>query len=394
MQPLPTNQFMDGISKSPGHPSPLHLPSKSPPGSPDGKNKTVPPLHPVWHPQQEKLLKQWGEVATCNRWLHYHSHMMFVRWTKWFTLPVIILSSLTGTLNFAQSSFPPQYQSMAPLIIGTVNLITGLITTIGSFLRVSELAEGNRVAALSYCKLASNIRVELLLPASERTMNGSDFIALCRAEIDRLNEQTPDIPRKVEKEFKQYYKKWFTSIDDNEFYTPDILTLRSVEIFKEKAVILKTDKEMNAIPGKDQDQKEEVKPKGRSVFDGTSVRKWPKVENQSDKGHTVFLPTEGTASIDYLKDARQKELESLKENGIVSRRATLSDPPTIIHMRPSFGTRDNSTTDNQQEPIKADSVSVIVPTELVSSIPDVPNAPNVPDVQPETLKTSENIISE
>ena len=358
MQPLQSNQVMDGISKSPGHPSPLHLPSKSPPGSPDGKNKTVPPLHPIWHPQQEKLLKQWGEVATCNRWLHYHSHMMYVRWTKWFTLPVIILSSLTGTLNFAQSSFPPQYQSMAPLIIGTVNLITGLITTIGSFLRVSELAEGNRVAALSYCKLASNIRVELLLPPSERTMNGSDFIALCRAEIDRLNEQTPDIPKKVEKQFKQYYKKWFTSIDDNEFYTPDILTLRSVEIFKEKAVVLaaKTDNKKtqdtesnNAktiLESLSTDQKEEGKPKGRSVFDGTSVRKWPKVENQSDKGQTVFTPTESTVSIDFLKEARQKELDSLKENGIVTKRASLAEPATIIHMRPSFGTRDNPTNDS------------------------------------------------
>ena len=189
-------------------------------------------------------------------------------------------------------------------------------------------------------------------------MNGSDFIALCRAEIDRLNEQTPDIPKKVEKQFKQYYKKWFTSIDDNEFYTPDILTLRSVEIFKEKAVVLaaKTDNKKtqdtesnNAktiLESLSTDQKEEGKPKGRSVFDGTSVRKWPKVENQSDKGQTVFTPTESTVSIDFLKEARQKELDSLKENGIVTKRASLAEPATIIHMRPSFGTRDNPTNDS------------------------------------------------
>ena len=189
----------------------------------------------VWHPQQEKLLKQWGEMASSNRWMHYNTHLMYVKLTMWFTLPVIILSSLTGTMNFAQSSFPLKYQGMLPLIIGGVNLITGMITTIGSFLRVSELAEGNRVAALSYGKIASNIRVELLLPVPQRTMNGGDFIAMCRSEMDRLTEQTPDIPRAIEKTFHSFFKK-ILSQGDEAFYTPDIMTLRPVEIYKDKPI--------------------------------------------------------------------------------------------------------------------------------------------------------------
>lgn len=195
----------------------------------------APPKPVVWHPQQEKLLKQWGEMASSNRWMHFNTHLMYVKLTMWFTLPVIILSSLTGTMNFAQSSFPVKYHSMLPLIIGGVNLITGMITTIGSFLRVSELAEGNRVAALSYGKIASSIRVELLLPLTQRTMNGSDFIATCRAEMDRLTEQTPDIPRAIERKFHASFKAMLSKGDDS-FYTPDILTLRPVEIYKDKPI--------------------------------------------------------------------------------------------------------------------------------------------------------------
>ena len=195
----------------------------------------TPPKLVVWHPQQEKLLKQWGEMAASNRWMHFNTHLMYVKMTMWFTLPVIILSSLTGTMNFAQSSFPIKYHSMLPLIIGGVNLITGMITTIGSFLRVSELAEGNRVAALSYGKIASNIRVELLLPLSQRTMNGCDFIAMCRSEMDRLTEQTPDIPRAIERKFHASFKAMLSKGDDS-FYTPDILTLRPVEIYKDKPI--------------------------------------------------------------------------------------------------------------------------------------------------------------
>ena len=192
-----------------------------------------------WNPQHEKLLKQWGEMAAANRWMHYRTHMRYVSLKMWFTLPVIILSSLTGTMNFAQSSFPLEYQTMIPILIGIVNLFMGIITTVGSFLRVSELAEGNRVAALSYGKLTSNIRVEMLLPPDCRTMSGFDFIALCRAEMDRLTEQTPDIHPKVEIQFLKVFKDVLVK-GDSEFYTPDIIQLRSVEIFTRRKVVTDT----------------------------------------------------------------------------------------------------------------------------------------------------------
>ena len=184
-----------------------------------------------WHPQQEKLLKQWGETASSNRWMHHTAHLKYARMHMGFTLPVIILSSLTGTMNFAQSSFPPSYRTLVPIGIGIINIFTGIISTISSFLRVSELSEGNRVAALSYGKLASNIRVELLLPRTERTMSGSDFIAICRAELDRLTEQTPDIPVEIERRFNREFSTLIIQGDDA-FYTPNILTMRAVDIYK------------------------------------------------------------------------------------------------------------------------------------------------------------------
>ena len=48
----------------------------------------------------------------------------------YFALPVIVISTITGTANFAQSSFPPSVQPYAPAMIGFFNLTAGLITTI------------------------------------------------------------------------------------------------------------------------------------------------------------------------------------------------------------------------------------------------------------------------
>lgn len=182
----------------------------------------------VWHPQQEKLLKQWAEISTSFRWMHHQAHLRFASMHFWFTLPVIVMSSITGTMNFAQGTFPPEYETYVPLLIGSVNLIAGIITTIASYLRVSELSEGNRVASMMFGKLSRNIRVELLLPTSERTMDGCDFIAMCRSELDRLTEQTPDIPKIIENKF---LRKFHNLLENTDFYPPEIADLHPVQIY-------------------------------------------------------------------------------------------------------------------------------------------------------------------
>ena len=297
------------------HKSPpfLSLAGGSAPDSPGtvkgGLANTPHPSTPsVWYEQQEKLLKQWGETASANRWMHYRTHLMYVKMTMWFTLPVIILSSLTGTMNFAQSSFPTRFQNTIPLMIGAVNLIMGIITTIGSFLRVSELAEGNRVAALSYGKLASNIRVEMLLPGSERTMSGSDFISLCRAEMDRLSEQTPDIPRKIEREFLDVFKGLIAK-GDAAFYTPELLQLRPVEIYSAKKEPKHA--QHSRTTGDLDVSKAAAKARGEP-------KKWPPVVTTT--GSTKSVPPapavpEPLATAEFLD---HDELASLKKGGYVT----------------------------------------------------------------------------
>ena len=143
-----------------------------------------------WHAQQEKILKKWAEVSSSYRYLHDRSYALYSQKNLYFALPVIILSTITGTANFAQSSFPASIQPYAPSMIGTLNLVAGLITTVSQFLRVSELLESHRVASLAFGKLSRNIAVELSLPIKERTTDGTAFLSACRVELDKLIEQS------------------------------------------------------------------------------------------------------------------------------------------------------------------------------------------------------------
>jgi hypothetical protein len=182
-------------------------------------------LPKVWYPPQEMILKSWGEAAACYRFMHYQSFLKYRKSNMRFTLPVIVLSTLTGTANFAQEQFPPNLKPYVAPTIGGMNLVAGLIATIAQFLKVSELMESHRVAAMTYGKFSRTIRLELALPLSERTKDGSFMIEDCRAEYDRLIEQSPPIPSDILNAFEKEFPY------DNKFYKPEIMHIQPIKLY-------------------------------------------------------------------------------------------------------------------------------------------------------------------
>ena len=202
---------------------------------------------PIWHIQQEQILKRWSEIGSSYRYLHDKSFKKYNSQNMLFALPVIIISTITGTANFAQGSFPSSWQTYVPLGIGFLNLSAGLITTISQFLRVSELLEGHRSASIAYSKFARNISVELSLPVKERTEDGSIFITNCRAELDRLIEQSPDIPEDIIKQFVKRFPEPRKDSSGNltneySFFRPEILDIKPIKIYRDDEAEIKRKK--------------------------------------------------------------------------------------------------------------------------------------------------------
>ena len=201
-----------------------------------------------WHRQQEHILKKWSEIGSSYRFMHDRAYIKFQSRNLKFALPVIVISTITGTANFAQPSFPEDWQTYVPLVIGFFNLLAGLITTIAQFLRVSELLEGHRAATIAYSKLSRNISVELSLPREERNSDGAEFVNNCRSELDRLIEQSPNIPMDILKGFGKRFNK-------KQINKPDILDITPVDIFidEEKE---KKDKEIEDIKSQEKIRRE------------------------------------------------------------------------------------------------------------------------------------------
>ena len=105
----------------------------------------------IWTEECEALLAEWSEKASCYRWLHGRCEKSYKSWYYCFSIPVIILSTLTGAANVGMDSFvPAESKSMASAIVGGVNIFAGIISTLQNFLKVAELMEAHRIAGVSY----------------------------------------------------------------------------------------------------------------------------------------------------------------------------------------------------------------------------------------------------
>jgi len=158
-----------------------------------------------WTPEHEGILIEWADKAMCYRWLHSKANAMYSSLNAWYTIPVIIISTLTGTANFAQERVPIDYQKYFAMIVGTFNIAAGIITTIQQFLKITQLNEAHRVSSIAWDKFYRNIKIELAKHPSER-IDVKQMIKMSKEEFDRLMETSPNVPEKIIGQFKQNFE--------------------------------------------------------------------------------------------------------------------------------------------------------------------------------------------
>ncbi len=157
-----------------------------------------------WTPEHENILIEWADKAMCYRWLHSKANVMYSALNAWYTIPVIVISTLTGTANFAQERVPIEYQSFFVMIVGGFNILAGIITTIQQFLKITQLNEAHRVSSIAWDKFYRNIKIELAKHPSER-IDPKQMLKMSKEEFDRLNETSPTIPEKIVAQFKMNF---------------------------------------------------------------------------------------------------------------------------------------------------------------------------------------------
>ena len=158
-----------------------------------------------WTTEHEQILIEWADKAMCYRWLHSKSNALYSSLNAWYTIPVIIISTLTGTANFAQTRVPEEYQNYFAMVVGGFNILGGIISTIQQFLKITQLNESHRVSGIAWDKFYRNVKIELAKHPSERMQPGQ-MLKMSKEEFDRLMETSPTIPEKIVQVFKSSFK--------------------------------------------------------------------------------------------------------------------------------------------------------------------------------------------
>jgi hypothetical protein len=194
-----------------------------------------------WTPEHEIVLADWADKSVCYKWLHLKSNEKYHSLHIWYTIPVIVMSTLTGTANFAQAKIPASFRNYATMIIGGINILAGIITTIQQFLKINELNEAHRVASISWDKFYRRVKVELSKHPAER-QPVLEFFNRSTDEYDRLMEASPmideDILALFKKTFDGSFTKESTRLDFKEISKPEICdTMETVK----KSIYKKSD---------------------------------------------------------------------------------------------------------------------------------------------------------
>ena len=209
----------------------------------------------TWTDQHEKILAEWADKAMCYRWMHSKSENKYSYLSKLFTIPVIVVSTLTGTANFAIERIPENYQSSVQIGIGTLNILAGIITTIQQFLKINELNESHRIASISWGKFYRNIKTELLKSPHERC-EVNYLVKTSKEEFDRLIETCPSLDSTIIKRFDRKFKKNSENISipeicdslkstSNTIFRPDIDEIEKTETDKILEIIKKKQNILN-----------------------------------------------------------------------------------------------------------------------------------------------------
>jgi hypothetical protein len=160
-----------------------------------------------WSSDLENLVGDWADKGRCYSWMHDKTSRKQAAYNQCMMIPVIVLSTLTGTANFGLDTLftDPGHKKIASLGIGGFGILTGIISTLANFLRYAQGSEAHSVASVSWAKFSRHATIELALNPNDR-IEAFAFLKMFRIELDRLIEQSPPIPEDIVKRFKQEFR--------------------------------------------------------------------------------------------------------------------------------------------------------------------------------------------
>lgn len=157
-----------------------------------------------WNDNLEKYIAGIAEQCYGYSLLHKASEARFAFLRNILEIPGLILSVLAGASSVGSESLFPKSFEFSSVCIGSVVLLTTIMSSVNSYFRFASRCESHRISSLLYNKEYRFLSLQLQLPRKDR-IDAGKLIEQTREEINRLNEISNLIPDSILKEFKQKF---------------------------------------------------------------------------------------------------------------------------------------------------------------------------------------------
>lgn len=212
--------------------------------SSSGTNKNATSVISKWSEADEELLKEWADHAICFHWLHEQAYIKYNNIYTYINIPIIIISTITGTANFAQGKIADEsMRDIVSMIIGFFSITAGILATSMSFFKIGERKESHNNCAKLWDKLYRNIQMEMAKPPKER-INKKTMMELTKKEYDRLIDDSPLIPEEITTEFKNRFKNNTAAITINKPNVLDVFHTIRINRYEEPEEKEETEQDM------------------------------------------------------------------------------------------------------------------------------------------------------
>lgn len=152
----------------------------------------------------ENLIKEEAETSYSYYLLHNLSFIYFNNLNNWINIPVMILSTITGSASVGSASLFGD-SNTASVVIGLIIICLNSLNGINTYFKFAQLAEAHKIASISFIKISRFLELELSLPRKER-QDPNIILKVLKSEMDRLLETSPIIPPNIIKEYNIKYE--------------------------------------------------------------------------------------------------------------------------------------------------------------------------------------------
>ena len=173
----------------------------------------------MWHESIERLLQKYCDESQVREALHRRAYYWYKKTLTWFQLPIIVISAVSGSLQFLSKSFP-QYESSIVTGTCTASLSIGvsIISAVMTYLKLGESKTKNEVSQVAWQNFYNTVAHELNLARPLR-QDPTEFVAKIKSDYDRLFEISPICSR----QFILAVKKKVRASASPEFQIPTYL---------------------------------------------------------------------------------------------------------------------------------------------------------------------------